>query len=575
MRAKRTLLLVILVGVFLYPLSPTRAFLQTVGDFLSLGANTVREIQEAIGLVDEETRQVLEALQENINEILATLEETYQDNLNITIDSLDAVTRNKLLEVEGLINNVNEKLQEDIRLVGEEARAVIADASLQLRRISADLEQSLSNVIIVGGETVAFVLDKAVANALIIISVVLLGIGVLIFVYILFSRGLPANNFARILAFTFMIGYAAIFFGITFVPPVRVLVMTSTGIGLQQRLETIVSQPRIIELRPDLVLLGETDELEVWGSTLLPDGQVPTARIADQPVTLNASSNDLLVVNVSDLTGTTTSTNLTLEYTDHDPLTSVVRLVQPTPVPVPAELQITNLTVNPSSPVENRNAQATVTIRNNGGTDARNFIVRWRPLATHPGLSQSISALAAGQTTTLTFNHSYVIPGRVDSVATVDVNNSVAESNEGNNDRQLSLTIQPRPLRRAVVHIEFTRVSIHDDADTGDGEMRFNFTINGIAARFPTSGHRSASDGDDINMSVPFDVTLREDEDLTIFVRGTEDDSGLAGGDDDMGFVSKIFRFGSNWGEGSHSDRSNCPDGCFTLHYTISTTFID
>lgn len=566
----------LLLAVLLLPLAPARAgILQTIGDFLSLGANTVREIQEAIGQVDEETRQVLEALEGSLTEMMDQIEETYQDNLNITIDSLDAATRNKLLEVETIIGRVNDQLREDIRLISDEAKAVIAEASLELRQAAGELEQRLENIIIVGGETAAFVLDRAVANGLVVISVVLLGIGALLFVWILFTRKLPGSNFARALAVALMLGYVGVFVSLTFVPPVRLFVMTTTGIGLQQRLETVTTQPRIFEIRPDTLILGTTREIEVWGSSLTPKGVTPTAQIANHSLTLAAASNDLIVLSVSDLTGLTGSTNLTLSYPERDPLTSVVRLFEPTPIPVPPDLQVTSISIDPATPVEDRNTRATVTILNGGGTDARNFSVQWRPFATHPGLTQTVALLAAGQSTSVSFNHAYVQPGAVDSVATVDVFNSVAESNESNNDRVRSFTVQNAPPRQALVRVIFDRISIHDDAETGEGELILNMNVNGQAIRFPSSGTRGMNSGRDITLGSTFEVTLNTTQDLTIFVRGTEDDGGLTGGNDDMGFVSKIFSSSANWGQGSHSDRSNCPDGCYTIHYRVEVQFLN
>ena len=64
------------------------------------------------------------------------MSQTYQDNLNITINSLDAATRNKLLELQGLIDQVNQTLQQDIALVSQAAKDVIRQASLEVRRAS-------------------------------------------------------------------------------------------------------------------------------------------------------------------------------------------------------------------------------------------------------------------------------------------------------------------------------------------------------------------------------------------------------------------------------------------------------
>ncbi len=555
------------------------SILQTIGDFLSLGANTVREVQEAILLATGEGRALLEELQGRLNELLAEISQTYQDNLNITIDSLDAVTRNKLLEMQTILDQVNEQLQEDIRLISDEAQETIRTASREVQTAIVTLEQSLTNVIIVGGETAAFILDVAVFNAILIISLVLLAIGLLIFIWLLFSKRFP-SGLAGVLAFIFIIAYVGVFGALILVPTARVTLMTFTGVGLKQRLDTVANQPRVVAVVPESILLGETDEVQVWGSGLLVNNQPPAVQIASSNVPLSASSQQQIVANVSSLNAPAGSTNLSLQYPERDPITAVVRIVVPTPVPQPPDLQITSFSISPSSPVQRQNARATITIRNAGGLEARNFVLQWKPFAAHPGESTSISRLNPGASQTFNFDHAYINSGTADSVAVVDVFNAVAESNEGNNNQTRSVNVQVAPPRQARVTVNFTQITIESDADPFDsGELILDFNINGQTRRFPSSGARSMHDGDAITLNQSFTFTLQESRDsLNIFVNGTEEDSPgfpLFDNHDPMGSVSRSFNSGNQWGAGSRSDRSTCPDGCYTLHYTITTQFLN
>jgi hypothetical protein len=559
--------------------SNSASVLQTIGDFLSLGANTVREVQEAIQLASGEARALLEELQGQLTELLGQITQAYQDNLNITIDSLDAATRNKLLELQTVLDQVNEQLQEDIRLVSDEAQETIRTASREVQTAIVTLEQSLTNVIIVGGETAAFILDVAVFNAILIISLVLLAIGLLIFVWLFFSKKFP-SGLAGVLAFIFIIAYVGVFGALILLPDARVTLMTFTGVGLKQRLDTVANQPRVVAVVPESILLGETDEVQVWGSGLLPNNQAPTVQIASRDVPLSASSNQQIVANVSSLNAPAGSTNLTLQYPERDPITSVVRIVIPTPVPQPPDLQITSFSISPASPVQRQNARATITIRNNGGLEARNFVLQWKPFAAHPGESTSISRLAPGASQTFNFDHSYINTGTFDSVAVVDVFNAVAESNEGNNNQTRTVNVQPAPPRQARVTVNFTQITVHDDADPlAAGELWLDFNINGQTRRFPSSGTRDVNSGDTITLNQSFTFTLQEGRDsLNIFVNGTDEDSpGFPAFDDHdpMGTVSRTFNSGNQWGAGSHSDRSTCPDGCYTIHYTITTQFLN
>jgi hypothetical protein len=572
------LLFALLVGPAVQA-SNRASVLQTVGDFLSLGANTVREIQEAIQLATGEARNLLEELQGQLTELLAEISQTYQDNLNITINSLDDVTRGKLLELQSVLDNVNEKLQEDIRLISDEAQEVIRTASREVQEATLTLEQSLTNVIVVGGETAAFILDVAVFNAILIIALVLLAIGLLIFVWLLFSKRFP-SGLAGVLAFIFIIAYVGVFGALILVPTARVTLMTFTGVGLKQRLETVTNQPRVIGVVPESILLGTTREVEVWGSGLLPDNQAPTVKIANSTMPLNASSDEQIVANVTSLSALDGSTNLSLEYPERDPITAVVRIIVPTPVPQPADLLITSFTINPASPVQRQNARATVTIRNAGGVAARNFIMRWKATASEAGDAVTVPQLAPGQSQTFNFDHSYINTGTFDSVVAVDTLNSVAESNEGNNNQTRTITVQPAPPRQARVVVTFTQITIESDADPfAAGELWLDMNLNGQTGRFPSSGTRDMNDGDTLNINQSFTFTLQEGRDsLNIFVNGTDEDSpGFPAFDnhDPMGTVSRVFSSGGQWGAGSHSDRSTCPDGCYVLHYTITTTFLN
>ena len=360
--------------------APVAGVVQTVGDFLSLGANTVRELQDAIQIAGAEVRGTLDQLNNDISTIVQTLSQTYQDNLNVTINSLDAATRNKLLELQGLIDQVNQTLQQDIALASQAAKDVIRKASLEIRRATLELEQSLKNVIIVGGETAAYVVDRAIYNAILVIAIVMLGVGLLVFILLLFLRRLP-QGLACALLIGFIAFYLALFGSLALVPPVRGYAMTFTGIGLEQRLEKVANEPRILDIIPDRIILGDTREVEIWGNTLRPQDQSPTVKIADRSVPVSAASNERVVANVAGFSAAEGSTNLVLTYEGRDGPREVVQLVRLTPTPTPPDLVITGFSIDPASPVQRGNARATITVRNQGNGAARSFVVQWRPSA--------------------------------------------------------------------------------------------------------------------------------------------------------------------------------------------------
>lgn len=550
---------------------PSAGGLQTIGDFLSLGANTMRELQTAIDMAgDELMGDTLEQLYNDIDTIIETLSRTYQHNLDVTINSLNAFTRNKLLELQRLIDQVNQKLQEDIMLVSREAQNVIRQASLEIRRATLELEQSLKNVIIVSGETAAYVVDRAIYDAILVVALVLLGLGLLLFIWLLFSRRLP-GGFARLLLLLFMAAYLALFGAMVLLPPVRGYAMAYTGVGLEQRLEKVANEPRIFDVFPHTIILGQTPELEVWGSTLRPEGKSPTAKIAGLPVTVTASSDQRVVVNVADLTAPEGSHNLILIYDGREGAREVVNVSHLTPTPAPPDLVVFGLHIDPSSPVVGDNAHAIIWVRNRGSGPARRFEVELRPYAGHPGLTTEVPVLNATQSQSFAFDFAYPNPGNFDAVAIADVSNSVPETNEANNSRTLRVTVQPPPPRQARVTVNFIKILVEKDTEAGGGEMWLDFTIGGETGRWPLKGFNEVKRGNEYTIGKVFVLTLTEGEILKIYVNGTEADRYV---NDPMGYVDRKFLSTDEWGKGPQEDQSSCPAGCYTIWYEISVTWL-
>ncbi len=558
--------------------APPAGPLQTIGDFLSLGANTARELQNAIQQASGETRAILEELNGNLNTLISTLSQTYRDNLYVTLDSLDAVTHSKLLELKGLMDEINEQLQQDIQLASQEAQNVIRRASVEIRRATFELEQSIKNTIIVAGETGVYVIDRAVYDGILFASLILLGLGLLLFIWLLFSRRAP-SGWARYATIAFMAAYLALFGAMALIPPVRAFAMTFTGVGLEKRLEVVKPQPRILDTFPDTVILGKTKELEIWGTTLFPESHAPSVKISGTPVPVNASDDKRVVVNVSTLNVPDGSRDVVLAYDGRDGPREVVKFFRLTPTPAPPDLIITSYTVDPPSPIARGNTRATITVRNQGsGPVNKSFVLRWIPGTAISAKDRQVASLGAGESQTFTFDYSYLTPGRVDAVATIDPNDSVKETNEGNNSLTRSFNVQPAPQRRARVGVTFTQITVHDDADpAAGGEIWLNFNISGQTGRWPDSGTKGVNSGSTLNINKRFEVTLSEGESLTIYVNGTDEDNPgfpLFDDHDPLGTVNRSYNTGQEWGKGSHSERSTCPDGCYTIHYTIDVTWL-
>ena len=563
--------------------APQPGVLQTIGDFLSLGANTAREIQNAIKLASGEAKQLLQDINNDLNDLLQRVSDTYQNNLNVTISSLDAATSKKLLELQGFFDQLNDTILQDIAVINATLLADLRQVSVEIRRDADFLKRSLEEVVVVGSESAVYVIDRAAQTALVIGSVVMLGIGLLLFVWLLVTRRLPTGP-ARMIAFALGVIFLVLFGSLTLWPAARAYAMTATGLGLRDRLESIVGQPRILDVFPELITVGKTKELEIWGSGLRPNGATPTVRIQSTVFPLNASSDDTLVVNVSGLTLADGAQDLVVLYDSKEAARAVVRVARQAPPPAPPDLTITAFTISPSSPVRTGNALATVTVRNQGaGPTTKAFAVTWQPYAAHPGLQTTLAGLNAGETKAVQFNYAYLSAGTFDSVATVDAFRSVVESNEGNNTTTRTVSVQNPAPRKARVTVTFTEITIHDDADpAGSGELWLNFNVGGQTGRWPNSGTKDVDSGGTYAVGTTFTFTLSESEHLTIFVKGTDEDSPgfpLFDDNDDMGTVpasggSLEFTSANEWGRGSHDVKSSCPDGCYTIHFRTEVAWL-
>ncbi len=103
------------------------------------------------------------------------------------------------------------------------------------------------------------------------------------------------------------------------------------------------------------------------------------------------------------------------------------------------DLVISNLQV-PINPLAGTTYPVNFTVKNNGSANAGSFLVNLMDGSTLIG-QRTISSLASGQNTTVTFNWIPAITGLRTISATADVNNTIAETNETNNNITQQVTV--------------------------------------------------------------------------------------------------------------------------------------
>jgi subtilase family serine protease len=103
------------------------------------------------------------------------------------------------------------------------------------------------------------------------------------------------------------------------------------------------------------------------------------------------------------------------------------------------DLVVESIAFLPSPPLQNRDNQVRTSIRNVGTGAAGPFSWEWQPGSATPLVGHVPGGLPAGHITgvSATWNPASWY-GNLPTVARVDIGNAVAESNEGNNGRQLN-----------------------------------------------------------------------------------------------------------------------------------------
>lgn len=420
---------------------------ETVKDFLDVGqhiSNAVDKVldpaEDLIDHTQDALKETLEDLQGTVDGILQTVSETYQDNLMVTLDSLGSTGNNLMIGLVDSFGEIMNILQNNLEGASEVVEGMVQNITLDIKQTGAALEKNLRNVLIVAGETGSFLVDKTIYNFITLASWIILGIGLLVIFVSLSKRGIPegaAGIIMMIIGLFFIGGFAAL----AFVPKFRTNIMKYTGLGLKQRLETAELEARIFQLMPNVLVIGETLEVNAYGSGFIREGEGPNkAFIRNEQVPITAFSDTQVSVRTQNLNLPSGSVNLVLQYRDGFEIRQVIGVERPVP-PKYADLYVEYIRLNPSRPEAKRTVIATIKIKNRGLGDAGATIAKWKPLDTHPGIDFNVPSLKAGRSTEIQQEYTYTKAGNFTSTVKVDSRSREEESNEGNNIRTINVRV--------------------------------------------------------------------------------------------------------------------------------------
>jgi len=420
----------------------------------------------ALGIIDKATTQIQNTIQfagntlssdalsvlQNINSSLTSfsdeLERKYQNNLNITIASLDAVAQNSIISATNLANQVNDILEQNIGRIEDATLTVLRTASDELQTNLAVLRQDVQDTIIVTVNGVAYVLDVAFLNTLTIVSLIALVVVLLIFIFLLFTRRFPQGLQGILVAVLGLFALAVT--GATFlVPDFRSWIMVSTNLGLRGQL-TSSHVPELVGLEPRSVVLDTNGNpsFAVRGVNLMPSATPPNIQVDNTQIDPSYISygDREIDVNIRQLPApANNSVTVQLNYgSAFSPLNAPLTLMTPTPQLGPADLAVTNITIDRTTPIIRQQVNAVVTVTNHGQRASNTSLVTltYIPGAT-VGNGQQVPVLQPGASSTHPFQFSYGQPGTYDLVANVTAANG--ETNGSDNIFRLAVTVNDIP----------------------------------------------------------------------------------------------------------------------------------
>jgi len=251
------------------------------------------EARQVVRVAGEEARLTLDRFQANNERLLQQISETYQGNLDITIDSLDEGSQKVLLNYYDTLVAVNEVLTDDVLLIEASSRRVIAGAGDEADAVVNHLETSMANLIIVAGEATVYVVDRTTNNVITVMAIILTGLGLLLLIYLFFVHQMPVGKSARIV-YAFMTVYLFSFGLLVLSPTARVYAMRSAQVGLRAELEQS-TEPQVILYR--VVTEGTDDNgarVEIDGRHLLAGATPPVATLDGQPLVVGIASDESL-----------------------------------------------------------------------------------------------------------------------------------------------------------------------------------------------------------------------------------------------------------------------------------------
>ncbi|MFI9025508.1 discoidin domain-containing protein [Streptomyces sp. NPDC053560] len=237
----------------------------------------------------------------------------------------------------------------------------------------------------------------------------------------------------------------------------------------------------VVKLNPDSIWSTRTQRIEVLGREQKASGF--TSLVAAKDYTFNPASGG----NSINIPVTARIADVQLRFTANSgaPGGQVAEFqVMGVPAPNP-DLEVTQLTASPQSPVESDAITLGATVRNRGTQASTATDVAFQLGGDKAGTA-SVGALAAGESKTVTKNIGTRASGTYPLSASVDPANTVIEENEGNNDYTSPTPLTVKPV--ASSDLIASAVTWSPSAPSADDSVAFSVTLKNQGTQPSASG---------------------------------------------------------------------------------------
>ncbi len=208
------------------------------------------------GEVQQEVADIIDGRLETLAEIL---ESSIQNNGGFLFDQANGTIDNVFMNVTLLLDQIKKGILDD------SLPALVSQLSSELQQNINLISSNLEDLVVLTFGNTFVLLDKATNSLILIISMVLLGIGIIIFVFILFRKNRKISG-TKIFGLVFMCLFVAFFLGIIVYTPFRGYIIA--GLDFGEKYEGITLEPKITGVFPETFVIGKSKRVYLYGKHL-------------------------------------------------------------------------------------------------------------------------------------------------------------------------------------------------------------------------------------------------------------------------------------------------------------------